>query len=114
MSVELTKEADALIVSLYKKYKEDRKSGITKDQAKFFGNSDEIHDLVSPKWPLEDTVDACLELCKSGILDCSCADDAVASAHLSNQGIIYMENRFKDGLKEVTDYLVKIRSIFLP
>lgn len=114
MSIELTKEADALICSIYKRYKEQRKSGATKSQAKYLGSSDEIHESLSLKWPLEDTIDACLELCKSELLDCSLADDAIASAHLSNQGIIYMENRFKNGLQEVTDYLVKIRSIFLP
>ena len=109
----LTKDADALICAIYKTYLQRRKSGNSKGQAKALGGAAQVQAGIVPKWPLPDVEDTLLELDCVGLLSCFGADDTVYDATLSDTGIIYMENRFKNGLKEVLDYLEQIKSILL-
>mgnify|MGYP005795016605 CR=1 FL=1 len=109
----LTKDADALICAIYKTYLQRRKSGNSKEQAKALGEAAKIQAEVVPKWPLPDVEDTLWELHRAGLLSCFGADNTVYDAILSDAGIIYMENRFKNGLKEVLDYLEQIKSILL-
>ncbi|MNJ25420.1 hypothetical protein D3C77_198650 [compost metagenome] len=111
MDVKLTKEADALICLLYKEYCEKRKNGAPKDQAKFFGSSEDIHETLTPKLSPADTNDTCWELHRSELLHCFESDDIAYVVQLTDKGIIYMENRFKNGVSEVLDYLGKIKGI---
>jgi len=111
LSIQLTKDADALICLLYKQYCQNLKDGVPKIQAKMFGSSEDIQKAITPQWTLENIDETCRELSRSGLLHCFYADDMVYQAWLTDTGIIYMENRFKDGLKSVLEYLNKIRSI---
>jgi len=111
MSVQLTKEADALICLLYKEYLQKRKNGTPKAQAKFFDSSIEIQAKIIPTWTPEDTDETCWELHRSGLLNCLKADCIAYMSQLTDEGIIYMENRFKDGLDSVLDYLGKIKGL---
>lgn len=111
MSIKLTKDADALICLLYKEYCQKRKNGTDKFHAKMFDGSEEIQKTIAPKWSFEDTDETCSELSRAGLLDCLYGDNVVQHCSLSDEGIIYMENRFKDGLTQVLDYLSKIKSI---
>lgn len=109
----LTKDADALICVIYKTYLQRRKSGNSKEQAKFLGGAAQVQAEIIPKWSLPDVEDTLWELHRAGLLSCFGADNTVYDAILSDVGIIYMENRFKNGLKEVLDYLEQIKSILL-
>lgn len=108
---ELTKDADAMICVLYKNYLRRRKSGVPKRDAKFFGGSAEIHTDLMPKWSFEDVDETCRELSRAGFLDCHFADNVTYLAYLTDDAIIYMENRFKDGISSLLEHLHSLMSI---
>lgn len=111
--VKLTKDSDALICALYKEYLQKRENGTTKGQAKWFGGANHIRETIVPKWLLGDVEETLWELHRAGLLVCQSADNTVYLAALADDGIVYMENRFKDGLSDVLGYIEKIKSILL-
>lgn len=112
MSIQLTKDSDVLICLMYKHYCTQLKNGVSRANAKMFGSSKTIQQTIAPKWSFEDVDEICRELNRAGLLTCSYADDVVDEPRLSDEGIIYMENRFKNKLDDVLNYLSKIP--FLP
>ena len=112
-NIKLTKESDYLICAIYKDYLEKRKNGIPKLEAKRPGSSKRIHQDILPKWMYEDVDETCLELERAGLLNCFSADNAVLDSYLNDDAIIYMENRFKNNVKSVFEYMKKIKD-FIP
>lgn len=107
--MELTKDAEKLICLLYKSYLQKRKSGIPKSEATCFGSSHNIHEQLCPELIFEDVDDTCRELSRADLLNCSWADNTAYHVTLSDNAIIYMENRFKNGLAEVLEFVEKIK-----
>lgn len=105
--IQLSRDADALICVLYREYLNRRKSGVSKSSAKSFGEAKTIHDNFMPKWSVDDVNETCLELCRADLLSCFCANNIVSESTLTDEAIIYMENRFKDGLSALLKYLEK-------
>lgn len=107
-NIQLSKDADYLICLIYKRYIEMRDNGISKSDAKTIGDSHDAHENIVPEWSFEDTDDTCRELINKGLLDNRIyVDDICGYMSLSDDGIVYMENRFKNGLKEITDFIAK-------
>lgn len=107
--MQLTKDADKLICLIYKDFLQKRKTGSSKSNASYFGSSHNIHEKLCPELLFEDVDDTCRELSRAGFINCLWADNIAYSVHLSDDGIIYMENRFKNGLAEVLDFIEKIK-----
>ena len=107
--MELTKDAEKLICLLYKSYLQKRKSGISKSQAACFGSSHDIHEQLCPDLIFEDVDDTCRELSRADLLNCLWADNIAYHVILSDKTIVYMENRFKNGLSEVLEFVDKIK-----
>lgn len=103
----LTKDSDKLICILYKSYLESRKAGESKSIARSFGSSHDIHINLCPDWSFNDVDDTCRELSRAGYLNCLWADNIAYEVYLSDDGIIFMENRFKNRLKDVADFISK-------
>lgn len=110
---ELTKDSDALLCAIYKDYLQKRKNGESKDTAKNLGSASDIQSKIVPKWILGDVEETLRTLSSSEMVSCFYADDTVHFAELSEKGIFYMENRFKNGISDVLDHLQKIKSILL-
>lgn len=108
--MELTKDAEKLICQLYKKYLEKRKSNISKSNARTFGSSHNIHEDLCPNLLFEDVDDTCRELSRAGLVNCLWADNIAYEVFLSDSGIIYMENRFKNDIIAVSSFI----SQFIP
>lgn len=109
--IKLTKDSDYLICSLYKSYIEKRSNGMSKLQASCTGSAEDIQKELFPNWSLEDVDATCRELDRAGMLQCFYADDMVYESTLSDQAIIYMENRFERNINTVMDYIAKIKSM---
>lgn len=101
--MELTKDSDKLICSAYKNYLERRKSGESKLNAKHFksGFYKEIKALAS--WNEQDVRDTLAELKRANFVKLYID----GGFQLNDSAIIYMENRFKNGLADVTEFLSK-------
>ena len=99
--VSISKDADKLLCVLYKEFLNRRKNGFTKMAARRFkaGTIPTLEPITD--WQASDITDAMLELAKADLLRILLGGDC----DLNDQAIIYMENWFKDGLKEVLSFL---------
>lgn len=113
MDAELTREADVLLLLIYKEYCQRRKKGIEMNAAKNFVDDYTIQETIAPKWSKGDVTELCFELGRSKMLDIFAADNHAYRALLSSEGICYMEGRFKRGLSSVLEHMKTIRD-FLP
>ncbi len=100
---ELTKDADRVICCIYKEYLERRKSGISKSEAKEFDGNFYKSIKVLSKWNSSDVSDTLRELHEKGLIK----QNVLGDFDLLDTAIIYMENRFKKGLDEITDFISK-------
>ena len=105
----LTKDADTLICLMYKQYLESRKADIPKSKAKYFGSSHDIQSALLTKEAPEDVDETCRELDRAEYIYARYYDDEANDVTISDEAIIYMENRFKDGLVGVIDFLSKFK-----
>jgi len=113
VEIELTKDAEYMLCAIYKSYKDKRKSGIPKSDAKYIGNSEDIHKSLMSEWLFDDVDETCRELNRAGFVDCRYYDDTAHYVTLTDKAIIYMENRFVNGLTGVLDYMAKIKQAIL-
>lgn len=109
MDIQLTKDADALICLIYKYYLDLHDRGIPKSKAKFLGSSKDIYENIIPEWQFEDVDDTCSELGRKHLLSVVYADDICYEVSLTDNGIIYMENRFQGKIKILLDYISAIK-----
>lgn len=112
LNKEITKDADKLICLIYQAYLEDRRNGIPKNLAKYAGSSKEIFErhLI---WTLEDVDETCRELNRANFLEILYADNLVNDSYITDEALVYMENRFPNGLNEVLNFLTTLKG-FIP
>lgn len=108
MDVQLTKDSNKLLCILYKTYLQRIKDGTDKYYAKSFGSSHKINNMMIPEWSIYKIDETCRELDRSGFLECGYYDGHVFRSTLNDDAIIYMEQRFKNGVKEFLEYFSKI------
>lgn len=101
--MKLSKDSAKLACSLYKTYLEKRKNGQSKASAKHFSNGfyKEIKPLSS--WTTEDITETLNELKRANFIK----KYIDGSFQIQDNFIIYMENRFKNGVTEVSDFISK-------
>ncbi len=101
--MELTKDADKMICVIYKSYLQAKKNGCAKAEARRFDDFALSEIPTFESWNPRDISDTLQELKRKGLVKIYITGDF----ELSDSGIIYMENRFKNGLLEVTDFISK-------
>lgn len=94
----LTKDTDKVLCSLYKEYLLNIKNNIPKSEALNF-TSEHIDDIFENK----DIDFELSELKNNSLIE----TDIIGNALLTSKALIYMENRFKNGIVEVTDFIAK-------
>lgn len=100
---ELTKDADKVICCIYKEYLERRKSGMSKSESKEFDGNFYLNAKALSKWNSADISDILQELHDKQLIK----KNVIGDFDLLDSAITYMENRFKKGLKEITDFISK-------
>lgn len=98
----LSKDADKLICVIYKEYLHRREDNKSKSEATSFSFNDVQH--LIPNYNESDLSDDLSELAHNNVIKLFFAGDFT----LLPDGIIYMENRFKNGIKEVADFISKL------
>lgn len=101
--MELTKNTDKLFCLVYKEYLNRQKCGFPKDFSISFKDPETLHSDFLQEFLTDDIHSSIRELARNNMIR-KYVDD---SFKLSDEGIVYMENRFKNGLKEVTDFISK-------
>ena len=102
--MELTKDGDKMICCIYKTFLQQRKNGIPKSSARRFPMDYFKSDEKLSSWLDEDLDDTLLEIGRAGLVKIYIG----GNFDLTDSGIIYMENRFKNGLNEVVDFISKL------
>lgn len=101
---ELTNEQKHLLVSMYKEVL-SRQPALSMELANNFDDSDQLIELFSLNMSSDYIAKLCWELHSKGYLVCYPGDDLANNISLSDKTIIFMENRFKNGLKDVLCFL---------
>ena len=101
--MQLTKDADKLSCNVYKSYLSQRKNGISKISTKQFSSDFYAEISALSSWSDDDIDDTLDELKRAGFIK----KYIDGGFQLQDDFIIYMENRFKNGLAEVTDFIAK-------
>lgn len=94
------KYVDAVICATFRQFKESIQAGNSIAQAAIIGESELLYSRL-PKLHPGDIDHACERLVDIGYLEI----DIEGTITLEDEGITYMENRFKNGLKEVVEFL---------
>lgn len=105
MGVELTKDADNLICVAYRLYLKRREEGVSKSNAGYF---EEDTPALTALFPINDDLTYTVnELKKAGLV--------VMYIHggfrLTDQAILYMENRFSNGVDQLLERIGKIKAL---
>jgi len=111
MEIRITRDADAFICVLYHEYLSARKSGASIQKAQFFGDDLSIQSRLFPKWQVADVTHLCFYLEEKKLLDVFEADNRAYTVHLSDEGIVYMESRFPDGIAQVLSTLAMLAAL---
>ena len=105
---ELSKDAKKLLSLSYKEYLVQREQGANKETAMMLsGGAQGIRDRLMPETPVEDVASICWELHDAGYVAAYGANNTVYTATLTNEAIVYMENRLKNGLLDGLELLSK-------
>ena len=101
--MELTRDADKIICIIYKYFLQKRNEGYSKSESKSFDADflQKSNELMS--WNPQDIMDTLLEIGRKGLVRIYVDGGFM----LTDSGIIYMENRFKNGFLEVVDFISK-------
>ena len=110
----ISKDCDALLCVLYKQFLSRRAKGNSIERSGYFGDEDEIRNQLMPKWNVEDIGTLCWRLNGHGLFDVSPGDDKANDVSLTEEGLIYMEQRFPSGAKAVLEHLAKLAALVAP
>lgn len=102
--IELTKDADKMMCCIYRTFLQRRKDGMSKPLAKCFEENYFLTDSKLASLNPDDLSDTLCEIGRLKLVRVFIGENF----DLTDSGIIYMENRFKNGLNEVLDAISKI------
>lgn len=108
MRVELSKDADKMLCVLYKEYLQRRKDGMPKADAMCFEDG-----YMKGIKPLSDWLEADISATQHELADLGCLKESIdGSCYLTESAVTILENRFKNGLKDVVSFLASILPTF--
>lgn len=102
---QLTRDAQKLLCSMYRQYLEKRSSGSPKTDANYFGDTHLVHEVFCPSASFEDVDELIWELRRNDYILGDPGDDILSEISITSSGIVFMENRFKNGMKDVLSFL---------
>ena len=102
---DLTKEQKFLLVSMYKEVL-SRQPALSMEKANYFEDSNEVQALFMRHLS---SSDLCWKLQSKGYILCYPGDDLSNEIQLTDETIVYMENRFSNNIKELFNLLLKLK-----
>lgn len=97
----MTKDADKMLCCLYKEYLTRIKIGNSKTSSREFTAEYVTSDVILSKWHPDDVCTIRNELKRNGYLTVN----IIGNFKLTDEAITYMENRFKNNLNELADFI---------
>lgn len=109
---DLTKQQQYIITNIYKIFKDRQKRGLSRSESKNFKSSDEVHKEFFDYLNKEDFITDTRTLRGKDYITGAFASNMVVEIAISDKTIIYMENRFKNNIKDIVKFLSDIRGFF--
>lgn len=100
LNIQLTKSTDKVLCQLYKEYLSRIKNNISKSNALVFDTTS-----ISQLFENQDIDFEISELKKNSLIEAWITGEVL----LRSEAIVYMENRFKNGIIEITDFISKLK-----
>lgn len=113
MTNKLTNEADFLLCLLYEQYTKNRKEGQSRFDAKIIGGPEFVQEHSAPTWPTHDIADAACELWRQGYAVCLAGDDEVDCIALADEGVAYVEERFRGNREKLFAHITALGRLVL-
>lgn len=107
----IANDASAFVAVLFREYCARRKAGKSIEESAHMGDDVVIQRDLVPKMLIEDVTHICWYLEEKGILYAEPGDDMANQVAITDDGIVYMENRFPQGVKDALDLIGSLRSI---
>lgn len=107
---DITKDAKRVLIRLYGEYLSRKKSGQSRQDSIYFGDSNQIQAAFFPNENPDDIASYCWELHKKEYISCTPGDNIANDITLQPNTIVFMEQRFPRGLKQVLEVLGQISS----
>ena len=104
----LTKEQKILLCSMYKDFL-SRSSELPVEKANYFNDSDYIQQTYLQDHSSEYVSDLCWKLKSKDFINCYPGDNLANMISITDETIIYMENRFKNGLGDVLSFILQFK-----
>ena len=95
-----------ILVSMYKQMLSSQPS--LHNEANDFGSADQVNEECNLGLSHDEISDICLALHSKGYIYGDLGDDTIFDISLTDETIVYMENRFKRGLKAVLSFLAEL------
>lgn len=105
MDLQLTKDADKMICCVYREYLQRRKLGLSVAESCIFKAEYFQNDPVLSAWNPDDCMTTAEELDRAGLFKVWISGDF----EITSDAIFYMENRFKNGILELADFISKFK-----
>ena len=105
---DLTREQQKLLTSTYKEVL-SRQPAVSFDKANYFADSDKVMELFCPDSDSDHVSSLCWSLAFAGYITCEPGEDLADEIGLTDKTIIYMENKFKNSLKSVLEFLAQFK-----
>ena len=105
---DLTREQQKLLTSMYTEVL-SRQPAVSFDEANYFANSDVVMEHFYPDSDSDHVSSLCWSLASAGYITCEPGEDLANEIKLTDKTIIYMENKFKNGLKSVLEFLAQFK-----
>lgn len=100
----MTKDAEKFLCICYHDYLDKIEAGSSKTEANFFSKNYRTENSRFSSWHEDDFSSTRRELTQLGFVKSS----VIGSFELTPTAIEYMENRFKNGIKELADFISKL------
>lgn len=113
MFKDISKESNAVLISMYKRYLEQRKVGEPRFSARSFGDAENIKTTLGIRLSDADVSDIVYCLKESGYVTALFADNYACEVFITEKTIALCEQRFENGLTTVLETLSVLKDFFL-
>lgn len=109
---DISKESNAILISMYKRYLELRKVGEPRFNARYFGDAANLKEQTGIRLSDADITDIMRCLSEYGYVTCEYYDMEASEILLTEKAIAVCEHRFVNGLKAVAEALAVLKEFF--
>lgn len=111
MLKKLDSDSKYLLCVCYLSYLGKKEKGISEYYSRRTALPVVVHQTFMPEWSLDDLDDSYYELSRAGFLVTLYDGNVIRKSKLTNSAIDFMGNRFKNGYKEIMNFMAGLKKM---